>query len=67
METFLTEPYTVPVSFKRSSDGKTLPIQGIAVDDTVNENSWQVPAEELPILLICVPTLEQQAGLLFHE
>ena len=37
----------VPVTFKRSSDGKVLLIQGTAIDDTVNENSWQVPAEEL--------------------
>ena len=37
----------MPVTFKRSSDGKVLLIQGIAIDDTVNENSWQVPAEEL--------------------
>jgi len=40
--------YNVPVTFKRSSDGKVLLIQGTAIDDTVNENSWQVPAEELP-------------------
>jgi hypothetical protein len=39
--------YSVPVTFKRSSDGKVLLIQGTAIDDTVNENSWQVPAEEL--------------------
>ena len=39
--------YSVPASFKRSSDGKALLIKGIAIDDTVNENSWQVPAEEL--------------------
>jgi hypothetical protein len=39
--------YNVPVTFKRSSDGKVLLIQGTAIDDTVNENSWQVPAEEL--------------------
>ena len=40
--------YTVPVTLKRSSNGKVLLIQGVAIDDTVNENSWQVPAEELP-------------------
>jgi hypothetical protein len=40
--------YNVPVTFKRSSNGKVLLIQGTAIDDTVNENSWQVPAEELP-------------------
>ena len=40
--------YTVPVTLKRSVDGKVLLIQGTAIDDTVNENSWQVPAEELP-------------------
>ncbi len=40
--------YNVPVTFKRSTDGKILLIQGTAIDDTVNENSWQVPAEELP-------------------
>ena len=40
--------YSVPVTFKRSSDGKVLLIQGTAIDDTVNENSWQVPADELP-------------------
>ncbi len=40
--------YTVPVTFRRSPDGKALLIQGIAIDDTVNANSWQVPAEELP-------------------
>ena len=38
----------VPVTLKRSVDGKVLLIQGTAIDDTVNENSWQVPAEELP-------------------
>jgi len=40
--------YNVPVTFKRSPDGKVLLIQGTAIDDTVNANSWQVPAEELP-------------------
>jgi len=40
--------YNVPVTFKRSSDGKVLLIHGTAIDDTVNENSWQVPTEELP-------------------
>ncbi len=40
--------YNVPVTFKRSIDGKVLLIQGTAIDDTVNENGWQVPAEELP-------------------
>ena len=40
--------YNVPVTLKRSSDGKVLLIQGVAIDDTVNENSWQVPSEELP-------------------
>ena len=40
--------YNVPVTLKRSVDGKVLLIQGTAIDDTVNENSWQVPAEELP-------------------
>jgi hypothetical protein len=39
--------YTVPVTFRRSVDGKILLIQGVAIDDTVNENSWQVPSEEL--------------------
>ena len=29
--------YNVPVTFKRSSDGKVLIIQGTAIDDTVNE------------------------------
>ena len=40
--------YTIPVTFQRSPDGKTLLIQGIVIDYTVNENSWQVLAEELP-------------------
>jgi hypothetical protein len=40
--------YNVPVTFKRSIDGKVLLIKGTAIDDTVNENGWQVPAEELP-------------------
>ncbi len=40
--------YNVPVTFKRSADGKVLIIEGIAIDDTVNRNMWQVPQEELP-------------------
>ena len=39
--------YNVPVTFRRSFDRKVLLIQGTAIDDTVNENSWQVPTEEL--------------------
>jgi hypothetical protein len=39
--------YTVPVTFKRSPDGKVLLISGMAIDDTVNANMWQVPPEEL--------------------
>ena len=46
----------VPVTLKRSSDGKILLIQGVAIDDTVNENSWQVPSEELPYLLLTART-----------
>jgi hypothetical protein len=43
--------YNVPVKFKRSADGKVLLIQGMAIDDTVNANMWQVPQEELPCLV----------------
>jgi len=37
---------TVPVTFKRSANGKVLLIEGMAIDDTDNENFWQVPQEE---------------------
>ncbi len=40
--------YIVPAKFKRSADGKILLIEGMALDDTVNENKWQVPEEEMP-------------------
>lgn len=43
--------YNVPVTFKRSADGKVLIIEGIAIDDTVNQNMWQVPQEELPFFV----------------
>jgi hypothetical protein len=40
--------FNVPVKFKRSADSKVLLIEGQAIDDTVNDNMWQVPEEELP-------------------
>ena len=38
--------------------GRSLLIQGIAIDDTVNENSWQVPAEELPYFVAVSQTAQ---------